>query len=74
MAVPRYYGIRSRKVEFRVRYFQPVLRSFADQPEVGCVPVVIRLWKGTVKIKNNREIYKTQIEVLIIKDYYLRKQ
>lgn len=43
MAVPRYYGIRPRKVEFRVRYFQTVLRSFADQPEVGCVLVVIGL-------------------------------
>lgn len=43
MAVPRYYGIRPREVEFRVRYFQTVLRSFADQPEVGCVLVVIGL-------------------------------
>lgn len=43
MAVPRYYGIRAREVEFRVRYFQTVVRSFADQPEVGCVLVVIGL-------------------------------
>lgn len=45
MAVPRYYGIRPRKVEFRVRYFQTILRSFVDQPEVGCVLVVIGLKK-----------------------------
>lgn len=43
MTVASYHGVGSRKVEFRIRYFQTVLRSFADQPELGCVPVVVRL-------------------------------
>lgn len=56
MAVASYHGICSSKVEFSIRYFQPILWPCTHQPEVRCVPIIVGLQNRIIKYEHAPKI------------------